>query len=391
MAKKEEANVQFISIPEIKIKTANITIVGESPLLINKFSEKAKREILDKQMKKAKKAKEAKVPFYDFVQSLHWITPMPDFEGKTEEEIKEIFEKAIENGAKFGFPTVGIKQSAISAAYRGGLAKNKVSLQGAFHIKGELAEIVGELTMREDYCKIPMGGADIVYRGEFKEGWTSTFTVMYDESIISLEQIIQMINLGGFSVGIGDWRVEKRWELRYVSLQVRGMKMEIWKDVKGFEGCYEISNFGNIRNFKTKKVLKQSCTITSDRYYVRVKNKHLNVAREVAKVFLEKIEGKDFVNHKDGNKKNNRVENLEWCTRSENEKHAYANNLKKATRGELSGKAKLKWKDIDFIRKDYKPYDRNYSIRALANKYNVSKGTIECIINNKTWKKEVKQ
>lgn len=209
MAKKVEEGVQLISIPEIKIKEANVTIIGDSPLIINKFSEKAKREILDKQMKKAKKAKEAKVPFYDFVQSLHWITPMPDFEGKTEEEIKEIFNKAIEDGAKFGFPTVGIKQSAISAAYRGGLAKNKVSLQGAFHIKGELAEIQGELTMREDYVKIPMGGADIVYRGEFKEGWKSTFTVIFDEGVISLEQIVQMINLGGFSVGIGDWRTEK--------------------------------------------------------------------------------------------------------------------------------------------------------------------------------------
>lgn len=208
MAKKEEG-IQLISIPEIRIKEANITIIGDSPLLINKFSEKAKREILDKQMKKAKKAKEAKVPFADFIQSLHWVTPMPETEDKTEEELKEIFEKAIEDGAKFGFPTVGIKQSAISAAYRGGLAKNKVSLQGAFHIKGELAEITGNLRMREDYVKIPMAGADIVYRGEFEEGWKSTFTVTYDEGVISLEQIIQMINLGGFSVGIGDWRVEK--------------------------------------------------------------------------------------------------------------------------------------------------------------------------------------
>lgn len=209
MAKKVEEGVQLIQIPEIKIKEANVTIVGNSPLIINKFSEKSKRQILEKQMKKAKAPKEAKIPFYDFVQSLHWVTPMPDFEGKTEEEIKEIFNKAIEDGAKFGFPTVGIKQSAISAAYRGGLAKNKVSLQGAFHIKGELATIEGELTMREDYVKIPMGGADIVYRGEFKEGWKSTFTVMYDEGVISLEQIIQMINLGGFSVGIGDWRTER--------------------------------------------------------------------------------------------------------------------------------------------------------------------------------------
>lgn len=206
---KKEEEVKLISIPEIKIKEANITIIGDSSLIIHKFSEKAKAEILNKQMKKAKAAKEAKMPFLDFIQSLHWMTEMPETEGKNEEELQKIFEKALKDGAKFGFPTTGIKQSAISAAYRGGLAKNKVSLQGAFHIKGELAEIQGELTMREDYCKIPMGGADVVYRGEFKEGWTSTFTVMYDEGVISLEQIIQMINLGGFSVGIGEWRVEK--------------------------------------------------------------------------------------------------------------------------------------------------------------------------------------
>ena len=206
--KKVEEN-QLIQIPEIKIKEAKITLVGDSPLLIHKFSEKARMEILNKQMKKAKTAKEAKRPFAEFVQNLHWITPMPEVEGTTDEELKEIFEKALKDGAKFGFPTVGIKQSAISAAYRGGLAKNKVSLQGAFHIKGELAEITGELSMREDYCKIPMAGADIVYRGEFKEGWKSTITVSYDEGVISLEQVIQMINLGGFSVGIGDWRVEK--------------------------------------------------------------------------------------------------------------------------------------------------------------------------------------
>lgn len=205
--KKEENTI--IQIPEIKVREANLTIVGDSPLLIHKFSEKAKAEILNKQMKKAKEPKTAKVPFADFIQSLHWITPMPDVNKKTEEELKKEFEKAVKEGAKFGFPTVGIKQSAISAAYRGGLAKNKVSIQGAFHIKGELAEITGELKMREDYCKIPMAGADIVYRGEFQTGWKCTFTVLFDESVISLEQIVQMINLGGFSVGIGDWRTEK--------------------------------------------------------------------------------------------------------------------------------------------------------------------------------------
>ena len=210
MAKKEEkVELLSIQIPEIKVKKAKIKIKGDSPLIINKFSEKAKREILEKQMKKAKKGHETKVPFADFVQSLHWITDMPKTEGREEDDIRKDFEEALKNGAKFGFPSVGVKQSAISAAYRGGLVKNKVCLQGAFHIVDELIEIKGTLKMREDYVKIPMGGADVVFRGEFETGWESEFTISYNENIISLEQVIQMINLGGFSVGIGDWRTEK--------------------------------------------------------------------------------------------------------------------------------------------------------------------------------------
>lgn len=197
--KKQEIGIEF---PKIIIKEAEVTIIGDSPLLVHKFSEKAKREILDKQMKKAKKAKEAKDPVADFIQALHWITPMP------KEFTMEAFEKAVKEGARFGFPTVGLKQSAISAAYRGGLSKNKVSIQGCFHIAGELIEITGDLSMREDYCKIPMAGADIVYRGQF-DNWQSTFTIRYDDSVFSLDQIVQFINMGGFAVGIGDWRPEK--------------------------------------------------------------------------------------------------------------------------------------------------------------------------------------
>jgi hypothetical protein len=199
MTKQREVGIE---IPKINIKEAEITIVGDSPLLVHRFSEKAKREILDKQMKKAKKAKEPRDPVADFIQALHWITPMP------KEMTMETFDKAVKEGARFGFPSVGVKQSAISAAYRGGLSKDKVSIQGCFHIQGELVEIVGDLSMREDYCKIPRGGADIVYRGQF-DNWKSTFTTRYDDSVYSLDQIVQFINLGGFAVGIGDWRPEK--------------------------------------------------------------------------------------------------------------------------------------------------------------------------------------
>lgn len=207
MAKKEEQGIE-INIPELKIEQTTITIIGDSPLISNTFSEKAKREILDKQMKKAKKVKEAKNPWECFMESLHWMTEKPKDKKGNVIYTKEAFEDAIKKGAKFGFPAVGIKQSALSAGYRSGILKNKVCMQGAFHINKELVEIEGDLTMREDMVRIPMGGADIVFRGEFSN-WKATFTISYDANMLTLEQLIQLINYGGYAVGIGDWRPEK--------------------------------------------------------------------------------------------------------------------------------------------------------------------------------------
>ncbi len=202
MSSKKDNEENVINIPKINIKQVELTIKGDTPLIMNAFSEKAKRMILDKQMKKAKTAKEAKNIWECFINSLHWLSEKPT------EYTQEAFENALEKGARFGFSSVGLKQSAISAAYRAGFIKNKVCMQGAFHIQEEFVEIKGNLSMREDMVKIPMGGADIVYRGQF-DNWQSTFIVTYDENVISLEQLVQFINYGGFAVGIGDWRPEK--------------------------------------------------------------------------------------------------------------------------------------------------------------------------------------
>lgn len=198
--KKEE---KVIELKKVQVKSMQITIVGDSPLLMRRFSEKAKQQILDIQTKKAKATREARDPWADMIDGLNWLTPMP--EEKTEAGLN----KAIASGAKFGFPAVGLKQSAISAAYRAGLSKNKVELQGLFHIPDEYIVIEGIPEMREDYVKIPKtGAADLAFRGEFKQ-WKSTFTINYIEGIYSIEQIINFINLGGFTVGIGEWRPEK--------------------------------------------------------------------------------------------------------------------------------------------------------------------------------------
>lgn len=202
MATKKTENVAVV-IPAIDIQTATIKVVGDSPLIVHKWSEKAKKEILDKQMKKAKtKAHDAKDPVRDFIDSLYWL------EGEPEEKTEAGFNAAIRNGARFGFPTVAFKASAVAAAYRAGVTKNMVSMNGAFHIDGEFVEIHGVPEMREDMVRVGMGVADIRYRGEFKE-WYAVFVVKYNASVLSLEQLVNAFNMGGFACGLGEWRIEK--------------------------------------------------------------------------------------------------------------------------------------------------------------------------------------
>lgn len=199
MAKTQEAN---ITIPAIDIQYATLHLVGDSPLIVHKWSEKAKKEILDKQMKKAKAGKAAKNPVEDFISSLYWL------DGEPEEKTEEGFEAAIQNGARFGFPAVAFKASAVAAGYRAGVTKNLVSMNAAFHIDGEFVQINGVPEMREDMVRVGMGTADIRYRGEFKE-WTADVTAKFNASVISLEMLANLFNLGGFSCGIGEWRPEK--------------------------------------------------------------------------------------------------------------------------------------------------------------------------------------
>lgn len=198
---KKETEV--ITIPAIDIRNATITLKGDSPLIVHKWSEKAKKMMLDKQMKVAtSKGHDAKDPFADFVDTIYFLS------GKPESPTPEAFEEALSNGARFGFPSVGVKASAVSAGFRAGVTKNLVSMNGAFHIDDEYVEIKGVPQIREDMVRVGMGTADIRYRAEFPE-WSTTFTVKYNAGVISLAQLCNLFNLGGFAVGIGEWRPEK--------------------------------------------------------------------------------------------------------------------------------------------------------------------------------------
>ena len=206
---KEVSNV--IEIAPIQVKTAVVRIRGTAPLIVHAWGHKAKQEMLDKQMGKTKtKAKPVKNPVEDFIESAYWM------EHKPTEYTVEAFEEAVKAGARWGFPVTAIKQAAASAASRNDIGIPMTKIRGAFFISGEgenmLAEIKGSVPhMREDMVRI--GGisktADIRHRAQFDD-WYMDLEIRYNANgPISLEQIINLINLGGFTCGIGEWRPEK--------------------------------------------------------------------------------------------------------------------------------------------------------------------------------------
>jgi len=119
---------------------------------------------------------------------------------------------------------------------------------------------------------------------------------------------------------------------------------EVWKDIPNYEGMYQVSNLGNIKNVKKGKI-KIPNKNKNGYLYIDLwkdnKNKKMTIHRAVAMAFLSNDNDYTDINHKDGNKTNNIVDNLEWCNRSHNLKEAYRLGLRKPTRAMLGKKGKL--------------------------------------------------
>lgn len=159
---------------------------------------------------------------------------------------------------------------------------------------------------------------------------------------------------------------------------------EIWKPIKGFESFYEVSNLGQIRRIGSVK--NKTLRIIRKYYYADLNNrgqrKNCRVSRLVAKTFLENPNGYRQVNHINGDKLDNTVENLEWCNSSMNLKHAFSIGLKKPTRGEACGASKLKTKEIIEIRKLRKD---GMLLKDIAKKFKVGYSTVTHICLGTRW------
>ena len=194
--------VKAIELPKLKIQEMEISLIGDTPLIVHSWSPKAKKEMLDKQMKKAGAGqKKAKDPYKDFMESLY----------------------VLDDGT-CGFPSVGFKAAAVTACTSvGGITK--VAARQAFHVVGEHTIVHGAFEgvkmrqdlvmiqgfppeMREDMVRIAMGTADLRYRGEYWP-WLVTVKVRYNTNVLSEEQIVNLFNTAGFGVGVGEWRAER--------------------------------------------------------------------------------------------------------------------------------------------------------------------------------------
>lgn len=169
---------------------------------------------------------------------------------------------------------------------------------------------------------------------------------------------------------------------------------EVWKPIDGYER-YQISNTGKVVSDKRQGSKGGEMNPSRNEFgYLQVKlyqdgtGKYdiFAVHRLVASAFIDNPYNLPEVNHKDGNKNNNNVENLEWVTRQENVKHSFETGLNAPHYGEENGSHKLTQNDVDEIRKIYIKGNKLFGGAALAKEYGVAVSTICRIARNETWK-----
>ena len=179
-----------VQLDRIQAETMRVPIIGTTPLITHRFSEKAKRMMLDN-MQGRKTPKAPKDPAAEY-EAAQYHT----------------------KDGRLGIPAVSFKAATVAGArfYRG---LTMVALRSCLFVNGEVAPdgqilvvIDGEPRMREDVVKVGRSGADLRYRPEFME-WSAELDVTYVTSAITRASVLSLIDAGGMGCGVGEWRPEK--------------------------------------------------------------------------------------------------------------------------------------------------------------------------------------
>ncbi len=162
--------------------------------------------------------------------------------------------------------------------------------------------------------------------------------------------------------------------------------MEIWKEINGYENLYEISNTGKVKSLRYNKILSGGY---SGFGYLLVhlvkdsKKKQKYIHKLVAEAFIPNEDNKPQVNHIDGNKTNNNVDNLEWVSFSENNKHAYKTGLKKSSKGKNNDYSRSLMTPINQYDLDGNFIKRWNSQREITNELNIPQQNISLCVRGK--------
>jgi hypothetical protein len=185
-----ETDIQ-VQIDRIAAETIAVPIIGTTPLIVHRFSEKAKRQMLDA-MQGRKTPKQPKDPDAEYEAAFY----------------------RLEDGTP-GFPAAGFKLATVGGARFYGKEVTMAALKQFVFVKGEvgndgraLVRIDGEPNMREDVVRLSRSGTDLRYRPEFRD-WSTTLVVTYVTSALTRGSVLSLIDAGGMGVGVGEWRPER--------------------------------------------------------------------------------------------------------------------------------------------------------------------------------------
>jgi hypothetical protein len=180
-----------VQIDKIAAETVRVPILGTTPLIVHRFSEKAKRQMLDN-MQGRKSPKEPKDPQAEYEAAFY----------------------RLKDGESYGFPVTAFKLATVGGArFYGGVTMKE--LKQFMFFRGEigsdglgLARIEGEPHMREDVVRVGRGGTDLRYRPQFDE-WSTVLEVTFVKSAITRASVLSLVDAGGMGVGVGEWRPER--------------------------------------------------------------------------------------------------------------------------------------------------------------------------------------
>lgn len=183
------AKTQAFEIKPPNIQTLGVKIKGTAPMIFHKWNDKAIQMMLDKQMKKASAGtRETRNP---------------------QKEYEESYYKNAKG--EIAFPALCIKQAIIGAT-RSVEGLPMTLIRGTIFVVGDADGLIKvdykEERMRQDMVRVGMGSADIRFRGELKD-WSMKFLIKFNADVLSTEQVLNLLQIAGFSQGLGEWRPEK--------------------------------------------------------------------------------------------------------------------------------------------------------------------------------------